>query len=434
MPRHPRERDGRRPHGPSEAPPDAPAHPLLALQRAVGNRAIAALLQRSQVTGPTGAVTGYRFEVGAELPVAFAAAAKAQVAKGGLGTPEMEALRSAALADDQSIDDDEQLFMAGLLDAANMQRVAQSRFAAGDAVEFPAASLTPARRAQVEALGRPGAPGDAPATAIPRLTGRFAPTAAAAVAVAQRGGLSEQELLNGMLRAASDGTPGDLALAACVLTIAHGKGLGVYPDLVAGRIKVDEVPPAAMPGGADHRADYVTIGGGNVKGDTIYLPSDFDIANAVDWSVVVHELNHAEVDKTLGQPGQGAPREDVELAGWRAQAEDLMDRLRSEPPATLDALAKQIGARLEAILMIALIMVSRGDPGTSDPLIQRVNVHARPGQQWSAADLAGALARTEADLEARLLPVLRKAYLNKPGVTPDVPLDGLRGESILDRP
>ena len=86
-----------------------------------------------------GAVSGYEFVVGTELTAAFAAAAKAAV-RGPVGTAQLSALRTAALAGDESVSDHERMFMAGLLDAGNATALKRSRFrSVGDKITLPAA-------------------------------------------------------------------------------------------------------------------------------------------------------------------------------------------------------------------------------------------------------------------------------------------------------
>ena len=133
---------------------------LLALQRSAGNQAVVRLLQR-EVTGSP-AVTDVSFTVGKEITAGFATAARAAVADGHVDDKGLEAMRQAALADDQSVNDDERMFMAGVLDPANARRLhaLRSFAAAPDTISFSASSISPERRARIRNLDRPAMPAD----------------------------------------------------------------------------------------------------------------------------------------------------------------------------------------------------------------------------------------------------------------------------------
>lgn len=440
---------------------DRAAAGLLELQRAAGNRATTAFLQRAPVQSG-GAVTGYEFVVGAELTAAFAQAAKLAARGGALGPSALSSLRTAALAGDESVSDTERMFMAALLDAGNARQLSRARFGAnGDRITFPAASISAARRAAVEAVDRPLVPSGitglqqsaatafksfdivgalghlntANAAAVPTLigiTGPYAPQAAKAMRRAQLDGVMPLELLQGMLRAASDGTPGDLALAAVALTIAHAEGLSTYDDLAAGRIKVDQVPASAMPGGATHNADYVTLAqGSGAKGDTIYLPSTFDIDNAFQWSVVVHELHHAADDQAAGGGKvQWTDKARLELAAFRAQGSAIIRRLAATSGAQQATMISQIAANLDPLLLGGIVLGTRTTASTADPLITKINLQLPPAHQIPAAQLVAVLATPVGVMETRMLALIAQAYGLAPGA--QAPLDGLSGQSIAD--
>ena len=449
-----RARTRRTPEDPGSAVRREPeAHPLLALQHAIGNRATAVALARDPVRDAAGTITAHRFDVGTHISAAVAAEAKRVAAAGAITTAQLTSIRTNTLAADSTIDDNERLFMAGLLDAANARTMAAASVSPGDRIEFPAASITPARRAAAEAAGRAAMPPDvarlldqvaaaalaldfttawarladadrAAVAGIARLTGTFAPVAAGAVTVATGAGLGTAALLSGMLNAASDGTAGDLAMAAVVIAIAYSESHPLLGDLTTGRVRVDEVPAGSMPGGAGHLADYVTIGqGSGAKGDTIYLPSTFDIANAYHWSVVVHELQHAIDDKAgAGATVQWLDRAQTELAAYRAQGRSLMAELRADPSATV-----QIGAQWTDMVLLGMTLESRGDAAAANLLIEGVNAAAPASHQVPTAALTRVLGLSTAQLERLALSAISAAY----GTTP-VPVDGFAGSSIID--
>jgi hypothetical protein len=431
------------------------------LQRTAGNRATAAAVQRRALT-PGGVLTGYEFIVGRDVTVGFARAAKSSVRDGVVSPAELSALRTAGLAGDESISDHEQLFMAGLLDPVNAGALRSRAFRlSGDTITFAAATVTAARRAQVEAVDRPQVPAgvdaeigaagaalrgwdlvgmfahltvaEAAATvAITSMTRGFAPTVTAALALADAHGLPRVDLLHGMVNAAADGTPGDLALAAAVLAVAKAESHPLLADLAAGSVHVDQVPAGAMPGGPAHTADYVsTAQDTGHKGDTIYLPTGLDITNAYQRSVVVHELRHAVDDKAAGGGKvQFQDKARLELEGYRAQGASLMSQLREASAAARTAIARQIGAEWGDMVLLGMLLASRADRAAADPLITLVNTEAPTGRQLPPALLTRLQGGSAANLEAAAIRAIQAAYSLPVGEV--APLDGLAGESIVD--
>lgn len=453
---------GRAPHAPVAPPLAQPmgAPGLLQLQRTAGNRATSLLVQRAPVLA-RGVVTGYTFVVGTELSVAFAQAAKAAVRDGSVDATELSSLRTSALAD-ESVDDHERMFLAGLLDRRNAQRLQRMNFGAtGDTITFPAGSITPSRRASVAAIDRPTMPAavtaleqaaaaamrgldlplafahltaaqSAAVATISTITGSHVREAVQAMTLAQAQGLYPAELLAGMLAAASDGTAGDLAQAATVITIAHAEGLPILADLMAGRVKVDQVPAARMPGGATHNADYISIAQGvGAKGDTVYLPTGASVTDAYQWSVVVHELQHVADDKAAGGGRvQWADRARTELAGYRAQGASIIRRLAATSGADRTTMVSQLATRLDPLLLGGMLVATRGSSATADPLITLINNQAPAAQRAPAAGLTAAFAVPVAAMETRLLALIAQAYGFAPGAR--IALDGLSGDSIVD--
>lgn len=434
---------------------------VLHLQRAAGNRATTRAVQRVAVTSG-GTLTGFSFTVGSEVSPKLARAAKKAAQDGAVSTTELSALLTAALAVDETVNDHEQLFMAGLLDPVNASALhAASYAAAGDTITFAASTVTSARRAQVEAVDRPVVPAKVAAglrsaqvamlgfdlvgmaahlsatekaalAAVVRMTPGFGATVRSALKLAGANGLTATVLLHGMINAASDGTPGDLALAAAVLAVAQAEAHPLFADLTAGRVHVDQVPASAMPGGATHYADYATIApDAGFKGDTIYLPTGLDISNAYQRSVVIHELRHAIDDQAAGGGKvQFADQARLELAAYRAQGASILSQLSAASGTTRTTVAKQIGAEWGDLVLLGMVLQSRGDRAVADPLITLVNTNAPSARKVAPVLLAQVLGLTVAQLEARLIPRIVATYGMAAGAT--MPVDGLAGESIVD--
>jgi hypothetical protein len=442
---------------------------LIALQRLAGNRAVCGVLQRVPTGGAT--ATDVTFTIGTEIQPAFAAAAKTAVADGRVDAADLEAMRQAALADDESVSDDERMFMAGLLDPANLQRLRRLRSfaAAPDTITFPISSITPGRRTQIANLDRPTLPADvanelsladqaakgigsdvfaktaatvahwkaaevAAARAAVKMADTFAPTAQNALTVAGVWNVSPIDVLRAMIAAASDSTPGDLALAAVVYVIARLTGSPLAADILAGQIKVDEVPHSKMRPG--EWAGYKAAGAGE-KGDTIYVPTDLDIYNLAHRGAVVHELEHAAQDKAAtGAKVQRGKRDEGELLAYRKQARFLLDTVggigASGGAAIQETAVKQIATIWNPLVLGALILEALSDAARLKPVILRINDAAPATGRAQKADIETAFTWNPTRLEVRLLGLIRKEY----GITTpsgNVALqEGLSGESVLD--
>ena len=187
-----------------------------------------------------------------------------------------------------------------------------------------------------------------------------------------------------------------------------------------------------MPGGPSHNADYVTVAqDSGHKGDTIYLPSGLDITNPYQRSVVVHELRHAIDDKAAaGAKVQFLDKAQLELAAYRAQGDSLLSQLSGTSGAPRTALARQIGAEWGDLVLLGMLVASRADRATADPLITLVNTEAPAARQLPAALLTGLLGRSVANLETTAIRAIQAAYSLPAGAI--APLDGLAGESIVD--
>jgi hypothetical protein len=133
---------------------------VLSLQRAVGNRATHNLLARAVVIDTK--VPMVRFSVGSEVTPALAAAAWARTEDGALDVEGIAALRQLALDTDATVDDDERMFIAALLDPLSARRL-HALFPRGfgapnEEIEFPVSWITPAARATVRDFGRSSLP------------------------------------------------------------------------------------------------------------------------------------------------------------------------------------------------------------------------------------------------------------------------------------
>jgi|GEM_PF-5657817 len=299
---------GAKPVATVRGPADLPFGParMLALQRSTGNRAVVRYLQRSfRADGKGGWLL--TFTAGTEINVALAAEAYRRTASGPLTGDDLPPLRELALAADRTVDDNERMFIAALLDPANAAKLHTTNpggFGSGAGVTFDGATITSDNRDLVRDVGRDPGQGrtamqigkkpTGPGGQIIELAGTaFAATAQQVLALAKQDKLPVKQVYQAMLAAASDSTAGDRVLAGAAYVIARRAKLPVAADLLAGNIKVDEVPPASITG----TAMYVTTSTLEFKGDTIYLPTTFDVTSIAYQGLLVHELTHAAGDR-----------------------------------------------------------------------------------------------------------------------------------------
>ena len=271
------------------------------------------------------------------------------------------------------------------------------------------------------------------------MAGPFAPTANAALAVAEAWGVAPADVLRAAIAAASDSTPGDIALAAVVYVIARQSGSSVAGDVLAGRIKVDEVPRSALSG--DEWAYYRPAASGG-KGDTIAVPSDLDVTNLAHRGAVVHELTHAEDDKAARGPRVRKTARDMgEVRAYRRQARFLLDTVgalsATGSGAAVQAIAEhQIASIWNPLILVALVIEALGDADRLKPVVVRINAAApRARAEKSVIDELFTWGATR--LEVRLQTLIRKPK-EEGGYGISSPEDnrtiqeGLSGESILD--
>ncbi len=135
------------------------------------------------------------------------------------------------------------------------------------------------------------------------------------IGMAKQDKVSLKKVHAAMIAAASDSTEGDRLLAGAAYVIAMRAKLPGAADLLAGTIKVDEVSPSLITG----TAQYITTSTLDRKGDTIYLPTSFDVTSIAYQGLLVHEMTHAAGDKAATSlTSVNAFR--FELDGYRAQA------------------------------------------------------------------------------------------------------------------
>ena len=145
--------------------PAARAGALLQLQRTLGNRGLRQVLQTA-ARGPQDVIrrdlvedaarnfTGFAFRIGQELDLAWVELARRQTRSGPLAAGGIVKLKEAAIAARETVSDHERMFLAALLDAANVRRLQAARIGPTTRLTFALTTITPARIQQVIAAGQ----------------------------------------------------------------------------------------------------------------------------------------------------------------------------------------------------------------------------------------------------------------------------------------
>ena len=411
---------------------EVPLPDLLALQRSAGNQACVRLLQRKTTPAAGGGLL-VQFTVGIEISSRLAKEALERTAAGPLTDEDLGELRETALASGRTIDDDERMFLAAMLDgrnAAQLQReFADTGFPTGTSITIAGDRISEADRERVRDFGREEhepvamAIGGARATPEQRIVSMagpgFAGRARSLITLAKADKVPLQQVIDAMIAAASDSTPGDRVFAGAAYVLAIRAKVRIATDLLTGDVKVDEVPPDKI----DGTAMYV-MSGDEQKGDTVYLPSTFDPASLTDQGGLVHELTHAVQDKA--GPGE-IDLARAELEAYRAQARYWLTQLGPLDGMEVPPAAQEIADKVLDVHLLAMIMESRARIAYSNLVFQinRVSKHRLSDEDFDAAS-----AESDAEIEARAVRALRKydPYKHKHLTT-----SGLRGESRLDR-
>jgi hypothetical protein len=375
------------------------------------------------------------FTVGDEIAADLAAEAYTRTTNGALGDGDLATLRDVALRTDRSIDDNERMFIAALLSPANAAQLHNEQpnaFAQHASITFRGATITAENRARVEDYGRqPPTPMALRGGATPgyeqRIIGLagpgFAQTAKKVIALARADKLPLETFHQAMLAAASDSTSGDRVLAGAAYVIARRARLPVATDLLSGAIKIDEVPPSYISG----TAEYVTLSTLNRKGDTIYLPTNFDVTSIAYQGLLVHELTHAAHDKTATQL-TNVPTDESELEGYLAQARYWLLQASALKGAAQAAAIADVAAGANPMSIWAMVIEDRAHPVPS-PVdvvaeVQRLSPYRLTDDDWEFAQTA-----TEAQLKSKALKAIRAVPIYRNHLSA---FEGLKGESFLD--
>jgi hypothetical protein len=435
----------------------APPAGVLALQRRAGNRAVGQVIAR-RVEGTDPAIRTVKLEVGVELTEKLARTAWALTAKGPLDDSGVEVLRQVALEHYWgTIDDDERLFIAALLDKGNsaMLHAAYPKGFSerGSVIVFSAASITETNRRIVRDSGRSKRiePTESEKTwfkdpldqEIVAMTGPFHIVAMHTLKMAHKARIDHLKLYFAMLNGASDSTPGDRAYAGAAYVIALSQGLtGIAGEIMAQNLKVDEVSQTWFQAQKEGtHAMFVPESSGVLKGDTIYVPDTLDLENLAHVGTLLHELQHASDAAGAKDNPRDFSRVELEEAAYERQSRFYMvelEKLAGDARETQEKnIAERIGPTHIYLMVLAALESSAGDGQWEErsQIVREVNAFVR------AVDSDAALESRELE---RALNDTKDGNREKAraGIRADnrrfkrsatVHLGGLKGESRLDR-
>ena len=443
----------------SPAAARSPRDSVLALQRRAGNRAVGQALAR-RVAGGDPATRVVRLEIGLELTEKLARAGWTLTAKGPLDEAGVASLRQIALEHYyDTIDDDERLFIAALLDPGNARKLHEQyprEFSvSGSVIEFSAASITETNRRIVRDSGRSVHPEpsaeDKAMTKDPldrdilAMTGPYRLIAMQTLKLADKARIDHLKVYFAMLNGASDSTPGDRAYAGAAYVIATSEGMtDAAREIMAQNLKIDQVSSAWFKAeGEDSFAEFVPEASGQRKGATIYVPGTLDLDVVAHVSTLVHELQHAsDAIAAAGHP-KDLKRVDLEMAAYGRETRYVLahlDQLSGDAQRTAE---QQVAERIGPGQVYLMIAAALETTGSSDDemwrelvaIITDVNDRAQTsstGAGLSPDELRRALNETADYNREKARDAIRsdnKRY--KRSAT--LHLRGLVGESQLDR-
>jgi hypothetical protein len=386
-----------------------------------------------------------RLQVGVELSPELAKAGWEATRAGPLDEAGLRKLHAVALSHwSSTIDDNERMFIAALMDADNARTLHVEHpfgLVADAQVVFAATSITAANRKAVGDVGRRDRPPDRSDPNAPHvigdttdldrqireMAGHFSYVADSALKLADKVGVAHASVYFAMLGGASDSTPDDRAYAGLTYVIAVQAGLGVAADIPPGRLKIDAVPRAYLAlMDPDSEGAYFSRGS-TAKGDTLYLPWDTDPERLDDRATIVHELTHAATDKE--QPDITNAQD--ELRSFEAQMRYVVAQVRPLTGAARTQAVTEAATGAGHVEILAALGAIRDDADPPDPDSFKVVEELNQAVRNSIPDLAPYLAMPIMRLYDESLKAVAKRYAKR-NPSKRSRTDSFRGESALD--
>jgi hypothetical protein len=215
------------------------------------------------------------------------------------------------------------------------------------------------------------------------------------------------EILQAMLNAASDSTPGDRVMAGLVYYVARKANHPMTSSILSGALKVDGLIPSVyrrIAGGGS--ASYQTMSTDVLKADTIYVPTSLDIFNLDDRALIIHELTHAAEDFAATGP-KSKDSLNVEARAYKAQGKYMMDEILPQPVAQRDFDLRSAAsyANSSQLFYWSMVGAAKDDVSKYESVLVDINTH-RPmsmGAPAVKADLGLSLAVIDSNIRRELL-------------------------------
>jgi hypothetical protein len=435
------------------------AHELTHVVQQNGGQSGTPGLQREVELDATQTPTGnFLFHIGPNLTPGFFSRLRQYIADGSLSNDELNRLRLYAIAHRGSVTQAEKLLMAAGLDQANHPAIIAHTTGV---LSIPIANITNANRDIVNQIGRGSISPDYEANLVQAimqlLKGNFEAAAAIwanlqeaaiqdifaiggtawraqaqdLVAFIEINHLNAVSVLSAMYAAASDSSAADQLMAGIVFATALQAGHSMASRLASGSIKVDALTPSALAkltGNAGGDAMYVPAGiNDRLKSDTIYVPTSLHATSITQRTLIIHELTHANDDAATASV-QVSPQINFEMTAYRAQVRYIMDQILNLPIA--DREIEIFNTRHMAnspLFQWAFAVEARINKPRYEAICKTILLQS---STVSEADFNRVMAMSEADV----LEQFKKAILLRPiySTNPNVVMDGLKGESILD--
>jgi hypothetical protein len=429
-------------------------------------------VRRAPIQNAAGDFTSFEFRIGTELTQELAALAQKLAGDGKIDDADLGELTKSALDKRETVNDNERMFMAALMEPKNAKALKAAKLGPAASITFDFKTITKTNLQHIIDLNRQATPASVTklltqnATAAARKdyfdaikygfqaeaeaskqimsnAGSFKTQATALIAFAQANGVFLNQVLRAMLAAASDNSDGDKVMAGNVYAVAAQAGNALKDDVLNGRVKVDAMSAsafAALPLPSHNmKAFYVTKAmPSGVKGDTVYLQTDINIADLNDRSTVIHELRHAEEDKAasttdkLVLPGAHFPPErEMEARAYRAQARYILDQMAGKSATEQATSAKSVVAPpVNELVFVALVLEGKTNQSLYQPILEVIfDAAPPPTLHRTAAEVKRILALDTTKMAADFLAAIEKGYGMKTGQTGVV--EGLSGESLI---
>ena len=364
----------------------------------------------------------YEFEFGTEISQSFARLAQKLTRSGEINDESLCVLRKYALRRKGTINDHERLFMAGLLESSNVEKLQAISIKRGASIIFPLTSISPSRVEYIINFDRESAPENATEEDIVKNSLPFRKQANKLIAFMQQHGISNKAVLSAMLSAASDSSAGDKVIAGTAYAVASQAGHPLSSDIQQGNIKIDALNPSSfskLPSNPSRNtvALYAhTAHPNGMKGDTIYLKTSFDIDNLRHRSFIIHELEHAQQDKSDSE-GKGMSRPQAELDAFRSQARYILEQLSNQGEKDFKRGVNQLKITKNWIRLFGI--EAQNDPEQYRNILEKI---------LKSKDFNYAMTTPVKDLNDRLLEEISEKYQMNSDAT--VIFDGLTGESL----